>query len=74
MQEALTIPNQKNPERPTPRHTVIKMSQVKDEKKILKASKGTPVRLPAGFSAEMLRARREGHNRGQALKGKHFQP
>ena len=50
-----------NPNRPMPRHTIIKMA--KDKEKILKTArekqsmnyKGTPVRLLADFSIETLR-------------------
>ena len=57
--------NKLNPNRPTPRHTIIKMAKVKE--RILKAArekqsvnyKGTPIRLSADFSTETLQARRE---------------
>ena len=58
-------PNKLNPNRPTPRHTIIKMAKVKE--RILKAAretqsvnyKGTPIRLSANFSTETLQAKRE---------------
>ena len=54
------------PNRPTPRHIIIKMAEVKDKERILKAArekprvlyKGTPIRLSADFSTETLQARR----------------
>ena len=54
-----------NPNRPTPRHVIIKMATVKG--RILKAArekqrvnyKRTPIRLSANFSTEMSQARRE---------------
>ena len=54
-----------NPNRPIPRHIIIKMAEVKD--RILKAArekqrvsyKRTPVMLFADFSTETLQARRE---------------
>ena len=32
-----------NPNRPTPRHIIIKMAKFKDKKRILKAARGVPV-------------------------------
>ena len=37
VQEAQRIPNKINPKRNAPRHTVIKMAKLKDQKRILKA-------------------------------------
>ena len=37
VQEAQRIPSKKNPKKPTPRHIIIKMSKVKNKKKISKA-------------------------------------
>ena len=56
-----------SPNRPTPRHIVIKMAKVNDKERILKAAretqiinyKGTPIRLSADFSTKTLQARRE---------------
>ena len=67
VQEAQRVPNKMNPNRPTPRHIIIKMAKVKDTERILKAArekqsvshKGTPIRLSADFSIETLQARRE---------------
>ena len=55
-----------NPNRPAPRHIIIKMPKVKDKERILKAARekprinyeGTPIRLPTDFSPETLQARR----------------
>ena len=55
IQEAQRAPNKLNPNRPTPRHIIIKMAKVKDKERILKAArekqsinyKGTPIRLSA---------------------------
>ena len=60
-------PNKLNPNRPTPRHIIIKMAKVSDKERILKAArekqnvtyKGTPIRISADFSTETLQARRE---------------
>ena len=56
-QEAQRDPNMLNPNRPTPKHIVIKMAKDKDKEKILKAArkkrvnfKGTPISLSADFS------------------------
>ena len=51
--------------RPTPRHIIMKMSQVKDKERILIAArekklvtyKGIPIQLSADFSKETLQAR-----------------
>ena len=67
VQEAQRVPNKMNPNRPTPRHIIIKMAKVKDTERILKAArekqsvshKGNPIRLSADFSIETLQARRE---------------
>ena len=58
------------------------MAKVKDKERILKAVrekqrvnyKGTPKRLSADFSAEMLQARREWQDIFKVLKGKNLQP
>ena len=51
-----------NPTRSTSRHTVIKMSKLKDKKRVLKVAtekqivlyKGMPIRLLTDFSVEMM--------------------
>ena len=71
-----------NPKRNTPRHTVIKMTKMKDKNKILKATrekqqityKGIPVSLSAYFPTETLQARREWHHAFKVMKGKNLQP
>ena len=65
-----------NPNRPTPRHIIIKMAKVKE--RILKAArdtqsvsyKKTPIRPSADFSTETLQARREWQEIFKVLKGK----
>ena len=77
IQEAQRAPNMLNPNRSTPRHIIIKMSKV-DEERILKATrekqsvhyKGIPIRLSADLSTETLQARREWGDIFKALKGK----
>ena len=39
VQEAQRVPNKMNPNRPTPRHILIKMAKVKDKERILKAAR-----------------------------------
>uniref|UniRef100_A0A4X1SWS6 L1 transposable element RRM domain-containing protein n=1 Tax=Sus scrofa TaxID=9823 RepID=A0A4X1SWS6_PIG len=82
IQEAQRAPNKLNPNRPTPRHIIIKMAKVKNKERILKAArekqsvnyKGTPIRLSADFSTETLQARRECQYISKVLKGKKLQP
>ena len=62
----MKAPNKFNPNRPTPRHSLIKMAKVK--KSILKIArekqrvnyKGTPLRLSTDFSTETYRPRESG--------------
>ena len=78
IQEAQRAPNKLNPNRPTPRHIIIKMAKVSDKERILKTArekqnatyKGTPIRLSADFSTETLQARREWQEIFKGLKGK----
>ena len=80
-QEAQRAPNKLNPNRPTTRHIIIKMSEVNDNERILNAArekqsvnyKGTPIRLSADFSTEILQARSEWQEIFKALKGKNMQ-
>uniref|UniRef100_A0A8D1QD57 L1 transposable element RRM domain-containing protein n=1 Tax=Sus scrofa TaxID=9823 RepID=A0A8D1QD57_PIG len=81
-QEAQRVPYKINPKRNTPRRILIKLTKIKDKEKILKAArekkqityKGTPIRLLADFSAEILQARREWHGVLNMMKGKNLQP
>ena len=69
-----------NPNRPTPRHIIIKLAKVKE--RILKAArekqcvnyKGTPIRLSVDFSTETLQARKEWQDIFKVLKGKNLEP
>ena len=66
VQEAQRVPYRMNPGRNTPRHILIKLSEIKCKEKILKAAmekqqityKGIAIRLTADLSAETLQARR----------------
>ena len=56
-QEAQSVPDKMDANRPTPRHLIVKMPNVKDKERILKASrekdtvthKGIPIRLSDDF-------------------------
>ena len=82
IQEAQRAPNKLNPNRPTPRHIIIKKAKVSDKERILKAArekesvnyKGTPIRLLADLSKETLQARMEWQDIFKVLKGKNMQP
>ena len=81
IQKAQRAPNKLNPNRPMPRHIIIKMAKVNDKERILKAArekqnvtyKETPIRLSGDFSTETLQARREWQEIFKALKGKSMQ-
>ena len=72
------VPNKLNPNRPTPRHIIIKMVEVTDKERILKAIrekqrfnyKGTPIRLSANFSTEALQVRGSDEIYSKSWKGK----
>ena len=57
VQEAQRVPKKLNPRRNTPRHIIITLAKIKDEERILKATreketvtyKGVPIRLSAAF-------------------------
>ena len=63
VQKAQKVPNKMDAKRPTPRHIIIKMTNVKDKERILKVAKekqlvihrGVPIRLSADFSKELCR-------------------
>ena len=76
--EAQGAPNKLNPNRPTPRHIIVRMAKVKE--RILNSArekqsinyKGTPIRLSADFSTETLQARREWQDIFKVLKRKNL--
>ena len=82
VQEAQRVPYRINPRRNTPRDILIKLSKIKYQEKILKATrekqqityKGIPIRLTADLSAETLQARREWQDIFKMMKGKNLQP
>ena len=71
-----------DPERTTPRHTIITLPKIKDKERILEAArekdtvtyKGVPIRLSADFSKETLQARRGWKEVFQVMKGKDLHP
>ena len=82
IQEAQRAPKKLNPNRPTPRHIIIKMAKLNYKERILKAArekqnvtyKGTPIRLSDDFSTETLQVRREWQEIFKVLQGKNIQP
>ena len=75
------VPNKINPNRPTPRHIIIKMTKIKDKERILKAAREkrvpyqeTLIGLSGDFSIKTLLARREWQNIFKVLKEKNLQP
>ena len=79
VQETQRVPGSINPRRNTLRHIVIKLTKIKDKEKLLKATRkndniqGTPIRLTADFSAEILQTRRKWHDIFKVMKGKNLQ-
>ena len=73
VQEAQRVPNI---------HMIIKMAKIRHKERILKAAqekqqvtyKGTPVRLSADFSAQILQARREWHDIFKVMEERDLQP
>ena len=82
IQETQSVPNKRNPKRPTARHIIIKMEKFQDKERILKAArekqevtyKRAPIRLAADFSMEMLQARREWQKMFQVMRTRGLQP
>lgn len=70
VQEAQRVSNKVNPNRPTPRYTVIKMAKVKETilKKIRVSYKRNPLRLSADVSSATLQTRREWKDIFKVLK------
>ena len=82
IQEAQRVPKKLDPMRNTPRHIITKLPKMKDKERILKAEreketvtyKGVPIRLSAGFSKEILQARRGWKEVFEVMKGKDLHP
>ena len=81
-QEAQRAPKKLNPRKHTPRHIIITLPKIKQQERILKATreketitdKGVPIRLSADFSKETLQARRGCQEVFQVMKGKDLHP
>ena len=81
VQEAQRVPKKLDPRRNTPRHIIIILPKIKQER-ILEAArekdtvtyKGVPIRLSADFSKETLQARRGWKEVFQVMKGKDLHP
>ena len=82
VQEAQRVPKKLDPRRNTPRHIIITLPMIKQEERILEATrekdtvtyKGVPIRLSADFSKETLQARRGWKEVFQVMKGKDLHP
>ena len=80
-QEAQRVPNKMDAKRPPARHIIIKMSKVKNNERILKASReklvanrAVPIRLSVDFTEETLQARREWQELFEVMKSRDLQP
>ena len=81
VQEARRVPKKLNPKRNTPRHIIITLAKMKQER-ILEAArekdtvtyKRVPIRLSADFSRETLQARRGWKEVFEVMKGKDLHP
>ena len=81
VQEAQRVPKKLDPRRNTPRHIIITLPKMKEER-ILKATreketvtyKGVPIRLSAHFSKETLQARRGWKEVYKVMKSKDLHP
>ena len=81
VQKAQRVPKKLDPRKHTPRHIIITLAKIKEER-ILKAArqketvtyKGVPIRLSADFSKETLQARRGWKEVFKDMKGKDIYP
>ena len=82
VQEVQKIPYRLSSRRNTLRHILIKLTEIKNKERILKAvrekqqvtHKGKSIRLTADLSAETRQARREWQDMFKVLKEKNLQP
>ena len=82
VQKAQRVPNKMDGKRPTPRYIIIKMPNVKNKERILKAARekqivtyqGVPIRLTADFSKETLQARKDWQEVFKVMQSKDLQP
>ena len=81
VQEAQRVPKKLDRRKHTPRHIIITLPKIKEER-ILKAAreteaftyKGFPIRLSADFSKEILQVRRDWKEVFKGMKGKNLHP
>ena len=81
VQEAQLVPKKSDPRKHTPRHIIITLPKIKQER-ILEAAKekdtvtykGVPIRQSADFSKETLQARRGCKKVFEVMKGKDLHP
>ena len=81
VQEAQRVSKKLDPKRNTPRHIIITLAKMKQER-ILEAArkkdtvtyKGVPIRLSADFSKETLQRRKDWQEVFQVMKGKDLHP
>ena len=80
-QEAQRVPKELDPKKDPPRQIIIKLPEIKDKERILKAReketviyKGVPIRLSADFSKETLQARRGWKEVFEVKKDKDLHP
>ena len=82
VQENSRVPNRINPRQNTPRHILIKLTNIKHKEQILKTSrekqhithKGIPMRITADLSIETPQTRREWQDIHKVMKEKNLQP
>ena len=82
VREVQRVPYRINPRGKTPRHIIIKLTNMKHKERILKATrekqqvayKENPIHLTADLSAETLQARKEWQDIFKVLKGENLQP
>ena len=82
IQESQRVPSKRNPMRPSARHIIIKMANIQDKERILKAArqkqevtyKGAPIKSSTNFSMETLQVRREWQKLFQVMRTRGLQP
>ncbi|KAF6130887.1 hypothetical protein HJG60_007844 [Phyllostomus discolor] len=81
VQEAQIVPKKLDPRRNTPRHIVITLAKIKDERTLKAAReketityKGVPIRSSADLSNKTLQARRGWKEVFEVMKGKDLYP
>ena len=80
LQETQRVPNRINPSQNTPRHILSKLTKIKHKEQILKAArenqqithKGTPIKITADLSIDIVQARREWQDILKVMKEKNY--